>query len=778
MPRIPQHKDALVATHWGTYRAEEIEGRPLVLRGFERDSDPSPIGLGLPEAACDASRIQQPMVRLGYLKHGASSKEGRGAEPFVPVSWDTALDLVSGTIMKVVAEFGNESIFGGSYGWASAGRFHHAQSQLRRFLNLCGGFVRSVNTYSYAAGEVILPHVTGDLRGLVSHHTSWPAIAQHTRLVVMFGGMPLKNAQVTAGGVGQHTTQEWLRACKAAGIGFVNISPAREGAADFLKAQWLAPRPNTDTAIMLALAHTLVNEGLHDSEFLDRYCVGFEQFLPYLNGTMDGRPKDADWAAQISGLAAEDIRGLARRMARQRTMITVSWSVQRADHGEQPYWMAITLAAILGQIGLPGGGFGFGYAGTNRIGNPVRSFPWPALPQGENPIENFIPVARISDLLLKSGQEFDYNGRRMRYPDTKLVYWVGGNPFHHHQNINRLIAAWRKPDTVIVHEIWWNALARHADIVLPITTALERNDIACAAGEAYLIAMRRVMEPFANARNDHDIFADLALRLGVHAAFTEGRGEAEWLRYLYDLARQRARDEAMDWPEFDKFWEYGFLELPPLAENQVLLADFRRDPEGQPLNTPSGRIEIHSSTIESYGYEDCPGHPTWLEPAEWLGSEIANEYPLHLVSSQPRTRLHGQLDNGPLSRNSKIAGREPISIHPCDAARRGISSGDLVRVFSKRGACLAGAVVTDGITSGVVELSTGAWYDPVEPGRIHSLDSHGCANVLTLDKGTSKLAQAPSSHTTLVQIERFDDAPPPVKAFAPPPMVESDAVNE
>ncbi len=167
-------------------------------------------------------------------------------------------------------------------------------------------------------------------------------------------------------------------------------------------------------------------------------------------------------------------------------------------------------------------------------------------------------------------------------------------------------------------------------------------------------------------------------------------------------------------------------------------------------------------------YADCPGHPAWLEPAEWLGSAVARQYPLHLLTTQPRTRLHAQMDMGRVSQHSKIAGREPMRINRGDADARGIRDGDVVRVFNQRGAILAGAVLTDDIRSGVIQISTGAWYDPLEPGAIGSLDKHGNPNVLTLDKGTSSLAQGPSAQTTLVQVEKYAGEPPPVSAFEPP----------
>ena len=225
-------------------------------------------------------------------------------------------------------------------------------------------------------------------------------------------------------------------------------------------------------------------------------------------------------------------------------------------------------------------------------------------------------------------------------------------------------------------------------------------------------------------------------------------------------------------PDFDTFWEQGYVEIPEPEKPYLLLEDFRRDPAAYPLKTPSGKIEVFSERIAGFGYDDCPGHPVWLEPCEWLGSEKAKRYPLHLLSNQPRTRLHSQLDQARVSRASKIKGREPIWIHPRDASARGIKDGNVVRVFNDRGQILAGAVVTEFVRPGLVQLATGARYDPLEPGRIGTLDKHGNANVLTTDKGTSALGQAPASHSALVEIERYEGPLPEITAFLPPPMVQ------
>ena len=191
------HDLPLTATHWGTYRAVVRDGRLTALHGFEEDLDPSPIAHGMLDTLDDPCRIAEPMVRKGWLERGAGSdRSRRGAEPFVAVAWDEASRLVARELERVIREHGNRAIFAGSYGWASAGKFHHAPSQLGRFLNCIGGFTYKRDSYSLAAGQVILPHILGDLFLLLGIHTGWPSIIEHTELLVAFGGLPVKNGQV------------------------------------------------------------------------------------------------------------------------------------------------------------------------------------------------------------------------------------------------------------------------------------------------------------------------------------------------------------------------------------------------------------------------------------------------------------------------------------------------------------------------------------------------------------------------------------------------------
>ncbi len=753
--------------HWGIYEVEARAGQHPLLHGLATDPDPSPIGLDMLDDSVSRLRVRRPAIRRGWLDDGPGPTTRRGQDTFVEVDWDTALAHVAGEVARVRDTHGNNAIFGGSYGWSSAGRFHHAQSQLHRFYNVAGGYVRSVDSYSLGAGRALLPYLVMPMDQLNASHTSWELLARHCGLFVAFGGVPLKNTQVSSGGAGDHRARAGLRAVAASGTRFVNISPVRDNLDTGGPVEWIPIRPNTDTALMLALCHEVLHHKHFDRSFIDRCTVGFERVCPYLTGEADGTAKTPDWAEAITGVPAARTRALADELMTTRSLVNAAWSLQRASHGEQPFWAAITLGCMLGQVGLPGGGFALGYGPMNVQGSAHPHFGGPTLPQGRNAVPDFIPVARIADMLLHPGTTFTYRGETRAYPDIRLVHWAGGNPFHHHQDLNRLQRAWGRPETVIVNEQYWTPTARRADIVLPATTALERNDIGFATREGHVVAMQRAVAPLAEARDDYAIFSAVAERLGLHAAFTEGLDEMGWLRRMYDESAARALAAGIDLPPFQQFWSAGLVRLAPHDRPLTMLDAFRRDPETHRLATPSGRIELFSGTVASYGLDDCPGHAVWREPSEWLGAPAAARHPLHLLSDQPARRLHSQLDHSPYSRAGKVAGREPIYLNPEDAAARGIADGDVVELFNDRGRCLAGAVVTPDIMQGVARLSTGAWFDPGE-GPEDGVEKHGNPNALTLDCGASGFSQGCAAQSCLVQLRRRDVPAPPVTAYVLP----------
>lgn len=756
------------AAHWGVYEINAGAGDDAPhLSPLRADPDPNPIGLDQLDDSMTRLRIARPAVRKGWLE--GRKRAGRGEEPFVELSWDEALDMTAAEIARVRHNHGNEAIFGGSYGWASAGRFHHAQSQLHRFYNALGGYVRSVDSYSLGAGRVLMPHIATSMDESNASHTSWDVLEAHCSLFVSFGGVPLKNTRVSSSGAGRHRARAGLKRLREAGARIINIGPVGDNLGDGDAGEWIAIRPNTDTAMMLALAWVVLHDPLFDRSFLDSHTVGFDIFRAYLLGQADATPKTPQWAAAITGVPAARIAALGHDLLRHRTMLNCAWALQRAAHGEQPFWALVALAAMVGQIGLPGGGYGLGYGAMNVMGSAHPRLPGPVFPQGRNSVATFIPCARIADMLLHPGERFTYNGGLHSYPDIRLVHWAGGNPFHHHQDLNRLRQGWARPDTIIVQEQHWTPVARQADIVLPATISLERDDIGFATREGLFVAMRQATPPQGEARDDHEIFAALSRRLGVEQAFTEGLDTTGWLRRIYGECAEKIAANGIDLPDFDQFWEDGLIDLSVHDAPHVMHADFRDDPRAHPLPTPSGKIEIFSERIAAFDLPDCPGHPVWREPFEWLGHEKAETYPLHLLSDQPERRLHSQLDASPYSRAGKVAGREPVYLNHADAAARGIIDGDLVELFNDRGRCLAGAILSDAIMPGVARLATGAWFDPGT-----DLERHGNPNVLTLDRGASGLSQGCVAQTCLVQARLFAGEPPPVTVFDPPPIVQRD----
>ena len=741
-----------VSTHWGTYETSKNNQNNIKINKWSKDPNPSDFGLGFLDAATSDLRINQPHIRKEWLKDRHNKKNLRGLDEFVPVSWEEAIDLTASELQNVKKEFGNSSIYAGSYGWASAGRFHHAKSQLNRFFNLFGGFSSSFQSYSYAAAQTLLPHIVGhDLYSFLDEHNTWNTLEKECDLILMFGGMPLKNSQVSAGGVGKHTTEKELRKCVNAGTKFINISPNASNAAKFLNAKQISIIPNTDTALMLSLAYILITSNNYDQKFIEEYTNGFNEFKSYVLGEKNNQPCTPEWASSITSIPVETIKWLAKEISAKKTMVSISWSLQRASAGEQPLWMGITLASMLGHIGTEGGGIGFGYSSVNSTGDVFKKIPWKSLPQGNNKIRDFIPVARITDMLEKPNELFQYDGRKLKYPNIKLIYWAGGNPFHHHQDLNRLVKAWQKPKTIIVNEIWWNAQARHADIIFPANTALERNDIMLNPRDPTIIANKKTISSVGESKSDYEIFSSLANKLGFENLFTENKSELDWLKYLWNESIKVSEEMNLKLPEFNKFWEEGFFEIPIEKTKKIMFKNFRDNPVKNPLNTPSGKIEITSNIIKNYNLKDCKGHPTWIEPYEWLGNK--DNFPLHLISNQPEYRLHGQLDNADYSLKNKIKDREPVLINSADAKERNIENNDIVLIFNKRGRVFAGARLSDEVSKGVLVLSTGAWFDP---NYEINADLHGNPNVLTKDIGTSLLSQGPTSHTCLVEIRKAE----------------------
>ncbi|MBU2284797.1 MAG: molybdopterin-dependent oxidoreductase, partial [Gammaproteobacteria bacterium] len=251
------------SAHWGVFSAA-WDGKNLSVKPHPGDPDPNPLIDNFPGALRHKARVVSPMVRKGWLEKGPGPDTRRGSDTFVPMSWPEVLDLLAAELLRVKDEHGPQAVFGGSYGWSSAGRFHHAQSQVHRFLNVTlGGYVRSVNNYSAGAALPMLPHVMASMEAVARRNVTWEQIVEHSDFVLCFGGMALKNSRVASGGISRHIERNAMRAAAERGCRFVSISPLRSDLPDEAAFDWLPVMPGTDTALMLALVHTLVENGLH-----------------------------------------------------------------------------------------------------------------------------------------------------------------------------------------------------------------------------------------------------------------------------------------------------------------------------------------------------------------------------------------------------------------------------------------------------------------------------------------------------------------------------------
>ncbi len=767
-------KGILTGAHWGAFEAIVENNKMVGVQPIKDDPFPNDLITMAPHQVHAPNRIKYPMVRKSWLEGGPTNgrPELRGRDEWVRVSWDKAFSLVADQIKRLQSEHGPQSIYAGSYGWKSVGMLHNARTLLQRLMNLAGGFLNYSGDYSTGAAQVIMPHVVGSVE-VYEQQTAWPNVIDNSQLVIMWGCNPmitLKNSW----NLPDHVGQTGFEALKKKGTRMISIDPVHNDSARMLGAEWIAPRPYTDSAMMIGIAHTLLVEKLHNPDFLKTYTVGFDKFEAYLLGTEDGVVKDAAWAADISGVDAEVIKKLARDMAKSRTMIMSGWGIQRQHHGEQQHWMLVTLASMLGQIGLPGGGFGFSYhyssggsptakggilAGISAGNQSTGDKDWLASPTAVGKFTPF-PVARIADAIANPGKTIDFNGSKVTYPDIKMVYVAGGNTFHQHQDTNNLVKAWQHPEVIVVNEPYWTATAKHADIVLPATTTYERNDMDMGGdySQLYVFPLHQCVPPQHESKNDFDIFAGIAEKLGLHDSFTGGKDEMLWLKGMYDDMKAQARNARVALPPFDMFWSSNnYIRFPVPEENKqwVRFADFRENPLLNPLGTPSGKIEIFSDAVEKMGYEDCKGMPTWMPPHEWYKGPEAAKYPLSLNTGHPINRLHSQLDNTPLRKKYAVADREAVWIHPNDAKARGINDGDLLRAFNDRGQILVGAVVTDHVLEGVVRISEGAWFDPADPATPGSLCKNGNINCLTFDIGSSNLAQGNCGQMAQLQIEKY-----------------------
>ncbi|MCT4656019.1 MAG: molybdopterin-dependent oxidoreductase [Cohaesibacter sp.] len=755
------------ASHFGPFEAVVRDGKIVGIQPMiELDARPTEmLTYGVLDRTYDKTRINYPMVRKSYLEGwetGDIKPELRGKEEWVKVDWDTAWSLTAKALLDTATNHGNEAIFSSSYGgWSNAGVFRPNVLQ-GRLLNLMGGCTNTAGDWSAGAGQVCMPHIIGDME-VYSAQSAWETIRDNTEVFVLVGCDPIKNNRIEYR-VADHGMYAHWEEIRDAGVKFISINPQRTASDEYLNADLTRIIPNTDTALFLSMAYHVLENGLEDRAYMDKYTVGSDKWIAYVKGETDATPKTPAWASKITGIKEEEIKKLAELIAKSKTCIAGSWAIQRAQHGEMAYWSIVNFAALLGKIGKPGQGVGFswhyGNGGMPQGGNATPV----GMSQGRNFVKKIVPASRITEALENPGMDFFYNGQTNTYPDIKMIFNAGNNFMSHQQDTNRLIRALNKVETVVCVDVWWTAATRWADIVMPAATTLEQDDIT--SGGTYsndrVYAMKKVIEPIGDSLPDYEIFEGLAEKLDLWAPFTESEDKMYHIKLGYEKS-----GAAKEVP-FEEFWEKGYarMPVPEKARKWTRHGAFYEDPKANPLHTSSGKIEMFCNTIADMKLEDCPGMPVWMEKHEYLGN--AKKGQLHVVSPHPWFRLHSQMGNSERLRDLyMVQGREPVRINSQDAADRGIADGDLVELYNKRGTVIAGAVVSDDIMPGVVSIYEGGWPQLDSKGRCNS----GLANFITSTQRASGLSEATSANTALVEMRKCEDPEGPNMAYDPPAII-------
>lgn len=686
-------------------------------------------GLNYHKTYVSDQRLLYPMKRVGR----------RGEGRFERISWDEAIDTIEREWVRIRDTYGPLSRFvlyatGGS-------KVLSGREMTKRLLSLDGGFLNYYNSYSTACVRAITPYLYGDTMTGNS-----PADWLNTSLIVLWGHNPAET-------VFDAETMYYLRKCKAKGIPVIGIDPRRTATMKILGADWYPIRPATDSALADALAYVLYTSGRYDKAFIKRCCIGFDKasmpegidpsecYFSYLTGEKDGVPKTPEWAEAITGLAVERIRELADRMAQAKPMnILQGWGPQRNGYGEQATRAAIMLTCLTGNVGISGGSAcGTGDWSVHRqaqippVPNPtgcsIPTFLWTTA------VRDAASIRPVDGLI----------GRDRLNTNVKMLLNIAGNTLlNQHSDTNatrKLLEDESKVEFILVSDVFMTASAKYADILLPATSFLEEDNVANPWGSGNMIGFaNKVIEPLGECRPEYDWLKELAGRLGLYEEFTEGHETMlDWLSDVYEQLRK----EETELPEFDVFRRDGIYRY---RNNPVRIA-FREeceDPVKHPFPTPSGKIEIFSERLFRMEHpEPFPAIPRYMPAPDGIEDPVGERYPLQLIGWHSKRSCHSIHYS---NKGMDSLTRGAVYMNPADAAKRGLSEGQMTVVYNDHGKVVLPAAITADIMPGVCAIPAGRWYRPDRDGT----DRGGCINTLTSQHPTP-LAHGNPQHTNRVE---------------------------
>ena len=686
-------------------------------------------------------RITYPMKRVEGTKRGDGQYE--------QISWDEALQTIAEKLRYTIDTYGNEAVYNNYATGVSA----TTARPLNRLMNLLGGRLSYYGSYSTAEISWITPYVYGSTSG------STLSAMEDSDLVLCFGSSPSETRQ--GGAVSHH---DWVRGREyTKGKVYIN-DPRMNDSAMGHSAQWLPINPGTDAALVSAIAHELIVNDQVDHEFLDTYCVGFDEstmpesakgqnksYTDYIMGTgYDMVEKTPEWAAPLCGISADRIRSLTEEIAAAEHMFVVQgWGPQRRSNGEMTAMAIMVLPLLVGQVGLPGTNNGV-REGSNGVGLQ-------GLPAGDNPVTTSISVFSMVDAI-DHGTEMTevadgVRGKEKLDTNIKFVWNYAGNCItNQNSDINHvhdvMVDDTKCEFVVGIVTVMCDSL-NYSDIILPDLFRFEQVSMIGTGGDdGYMIAGQPCTERKFECRTNYEWVAELAEIMGVGEEFSEGKTEEDWIKELYEASREKNPDL----PTYEDAMAMGVYTVK--GNKKIALEAFRADPVANPLKTPSGKIEIYSEALDQYIQthefaDDDFVAPVPVYATEWYGVETTtDEYPLVCSGFHYRGRLHSSWG---FDEQLKAANPQEAWINPVDAEERGIAQGDTIRVKNQFGEIELLAKVTGRTTPGVVCISQGAWHDADMNGD--RVDKGGSINTLTTLR-PSPLAKGNPQHTNICQVTK------------------------
>jgi len=797
------------------YRPEEFNPWKMEARGqvFEPSMKSliGPFSLAYKKRAVSPNRILYPLKRVDWDPNGERNTQNRGKSGYVRISWDEALDIVASELRRINKKYGLTAVLAQADGHGETKTVHAAHGCQRKLLELLGGYTLQMrNTDSWEGWYWGAKHVWGcEALGQQYPLTNViPDIAEHSELLLFWGC----DMETTPWGWQGQLPSRLCYWFTGLGIKQVYICPDLNYGAAVHADKWIPIRPNTDAAMRLAIAYVWLTEGTYDKEYIRTHAFGFDKFADYVLGREDGIAKTPKWAEEKCGVPSRIIKAFAREWASKKTSIAHGngGSAIRGPYSTEPARIEVCLLGMQG-VGKPGSHFvkmiewGLFFdpgwypmprapelpdvnaaSHGQRVGTPavMRGLAADGEKEDMHFPRSFIPKTLIHDAILnppltwygttsagfpRADQFVQYkypadgcSEIHMIWSDTPclLTCW---------NDSNSVARAYQSPkiEFMLVQHPWMENDCLFADILLPVNTKFEEEDIATDnfSGQfSTVMYEEQCLEPKGESRTDYEVVCMIAERLGLLKEYTRGRSIKEWIKFGFD------HSEVAPVISYEELKEKGYYVVPTdphWMRHKPGLAPFAEDPVKNPLKTPSGKIEYYSQGLAEHFPDDDerPPVPHWIEKGsghdESLSSKRAESYPLLIMSNHGRWRVHANLDD--ISwfheiETCKVIGPdgyhyEPVWIHPSDAEKKGIVHGDVVNVFNERGGVLCGAYVTERIMPGTVYVDHGARYDPIVVGE---LDRGGAINTISPHSITSKNCAGMATSGYLVEVKRVD----------------------